>query len=520
MLNSIKNKSLLQFVALLITFKILFILFFGIYFYSGFKPNSLFSKIYFSLSNQNPYESFSFLLTFLASPWTYFAIALSFYLFKYCQYKTWFQFENYKTIRLLIIIPIFILAFHSCFAQYNYFANQYYILEKLIIIILAIATCFRPYLVPLFLAMSLMFQGQFIYPIPGYLLFDKRILFDILIMFIAYGVINRKISLPSFFIVFSILVVIVSNYFYAGISKVWTSPHGYEWVLGKLDYSLIHVNYKGWSISKNLIVFAEKYGILLQSMALLIELSSILFFLKKRYAYLHIATFLMLHLGIFLMSGCFFWKWVALDFLLVIIIAKVPNDMFSLQTLKISFLAIITCHFWLSPFPVNWHPTKVNQSFAYEIAYDSGEVQQISKQNFAPFDNHFHHGKFHFLIDEKILPIKTFGYTMDYELSHKINLCNISEFETLESSFGQNNYDSIKKLKFATFIKSYFYNYNKNPHKQSFNKFLKHLYVSKGTSILTNQKVKSVTVYFIKTIVKDHDSFVFYKKPIINIKIN
>ena len=517
-LKKINTTQTIRFLSLLVLFKILSIVFVGGYLFTNFKPNSLFSKIYFSFSNANPYEHSSFLLYFLASPWTYFAILISCLLYFKGAIRSWKDIENQNLVKVVVLIPVLVLAYECYFSSYNFFVDQSFDFERILILLLAIGSFFNPLFISPFIALVLLFQGQFVYPIPGYLLFDKRVLMDIILLFLSFLILKKNFSLKASLFFFTVLLIVISNYFYAGFSKLWSSPHGYEWIVGQMEYSLSHVVFKGWPLSESLINFVKNNALLLQTCTIIIELSSLLFFWKKKLSYYHICAFVILHFMIFYFSGCLFWKWIIVDVIALFILIKI--DVFSRQYFYFSIIGILTCKIWLSPFPASWFPTKINQSFLYEVTLEDGSKEVYNKQFFAPFGNHFHHGKFHFIVNEKLLPIKTFGYTLDYQLSQKIDKSSLSEIVALEQQLGQNNYDSIKKENFENFLKTYFSNVNKSSTNWQPATKLVHLYVKQSDWTPEKKKIVAVKVYLIKTIIKENKSSVFYKKNILDLKID
>ena len=160
------------------------------------------------------------------------------------------------------------------------------------------------------------------FPPASVTLTDKRMLIDVIIasgLVILISLFFRKFLSDLFLIM--VLFIIGSQYFYPGLAKINAGPNFYSWIIDNsisniATASIMH----GWKISflstsSQLILnkFFSNVQYLLGFWVLITQLSALLIFYNRRFTIFLLFEFAILHLGILLMSGIFFWKWILVD---------------------------------------------------------------------------------------------------------------------------------------------------------------------------------------------------------------
>ncbi len=331
----------------------------------------------------------------------------------------------------------------------------------------------------MFIAFAYVYRSQFNYPVEGFPLYDKRLLFDLLVMFVAH--VYTRLFIPSFKIpyVYFAICILASGYFMSGIIKIVLSPHGYEWLIYNNPTDLFHnVYYRGWlahassNTLNSITKFFNTYGKLFQASIFFIELLAVFILYSRKVGILILISLLCMHTGIFILAGFLFWKWMAIDFLLLFIYVYksgfLLENTFSKKYFKTSIFIICLGITWLQPIKFGWHDTPVNQFFTYEIEDDTGKTYAVEKNEMNPYQQWFQMERFLFLVNKPCLPLSGFGYTGSYSLAEKIKQVEPENFLELEKERGKNEYNITLKEKYDDFIKIYFKNRNKRGHQLFF----------------------------------------------------
>jgi hypothetical protein len=485
-------------------------------FYEGFLSNfdilnrKLFGDDPPSFLSSKPYHSFSILISSLLNP--YFLAGLIFFYSPLIFFRKQFR-ENpvsyEKEEKMMVFAAAFFLCWELATYERNYYLDSAFYFDRTLLIVLAFSLLRFPAVTPLFIAFAFVYRSQFNYPIAGFELFDKRLLFDILIMFSVYRYV--KIFIKDFGISFLWLALCIagSNYFYSGVTKLIISPHGYEWLLqNNLADLFMNCHLRGWLANagedtiNSIWSFLNSFHVPLQLIVFLIEISA-LFLLRNRSLSIFIlcTTFLM-HLGIFCCGSMLFWKWMGIDLILIFILFnKKPETFFSQKKLFMaSLLVIISSIIWLRPIMIGWYDTPLNQYFTYEVEDDKGTVYQFEKNEMNPYHQWFQYDRFLWLVDKECLPVTGFGYTGKYRVFNMIRNSSSSNIRDLEQEHGRNHYNLSRAEQFTEFIQSYFQNRNKYLNDKIFITYLRaphHLYNSSPGLLYKNQRpVKKFRVIY------------------------
>jgi hypothetical protein len=457
-----------------------------------------------------PYLDFSFFISSFKSPATYLGLIVFIYLFVHRKRISWKEMEIGNTLKLLFIIPGFILCWELLTYDYNYYLDNYFLLERLLMVVFLALIWVHPISAVGFLMISLLFRAQFDFPIGGFPLFDKKILFDFYVLLITFLLIRTRIKISKTWLFYFFLIVIAASYFATAIGKIRISPHGHEWFTDNpLHYLIINGSERGWVVPAHLISWVGNNKVILQFLVLFLEFLALFLLYKRRVSIIVISLLILFHFSIFYFGGILFWKWMIVDLVTIgiLIFYKESLKVFTPQFFKISLFLIPTAGFWLSTFSIGWLDTKFNQTFEYTVVLENGEEYATSKNLFNPYHQVFFHDKFLYLVDDKRIKITGFGYTFKHKLSHAINASDLAELPLLERDFGKNYYSKERNEVHTNFIKTFFTNYNKYLG-ESQNRHLidapQHIYNFPDGKMYEDQgKIRMVKVYLKKTFIVD-----------------
>jgi hypothetical protein len=433
-----------------------------------FNPQSSLSEILLFV----PFHSFSICLSSLLHPLFLIAVILVYipviYKKKYVNFNRDLFLKHDKVI---VFVTAFILSWEICTYDYNYYLNSAFYFDRILLLTLPFLLFRFPILTPLYIAFAYVYRSQFNYPVDGFELFDKRLLFDILLMYVALAYVKIYFKKANLHFVYLVLCIIASNYFISGVSKITMSPRGYEWLLyNNLSDLFLNVHARGWLCNydnetiKNIGHFLSSNSVLLQSIILILELAALLLLKNIRVCIALLVLLCGMHFGIFLVGSMLFWKWMVIDIVLAIVLwtrrKYFEEHIFNKKIFSTSILIIFSSVIWLRPYTIGWFDTKVNQYFTYEVEDVNGKIAEVSKNELNPYHQWFQYDRFVFLLNKKCLPVSGFGYTNQYRFKARLDTALIETIPWLQAKYGINHYDSLKYLKFNNFIQTFFTNRN------------------------------------------------------------
>lgn len=447
--------------------------------------------------------------------------------FIYWRYRTitWKIFENGKPVKTFIFSVTLILAYAFSTYDYNLFYNQSHYLDRSLLILLSFLTLYSPIFIPLFLVVLIVIEFQFSYPFGGYSLTDKRILIDILILFCVflYLSIIRRLDLKNF--IFIALCLHGINYFTAGVGKLKIG-----WIFNEKIYNLVASSYiNGWLAFieqkhiMNLINIIKILNIPILIGTLITELSPLLMFSHRLAPFIILFGLILFHVGVFLASGIFFWKWILLNIAFLIVLksfdTRVYKDFFNKYFIFLSIFLILLSPIFFEkvtikpiqsarPIELAWYDTKLNVLFEIEAIGFSGNIYPVGRSFMSPYDFIFVQNRFHYLKDEKLL-VRTYGQTGNFDIAKEIDAIELTEIgkgllKKLENKKGKNYYNQARAEQFDYFIKTYFSNLNKRMNKKLFiNNFAaphhQWSFVRSSNAYQMQEKVKKINIRFFKT---------------------
>lgn len=443
-------------------------------FYGGFIGgyNQLSDKLGLKLDDGifNPFHSWSVFFGALINP--VYALIIFISLVPFFIHRKYFS-HNIISLsqleRIFFSLIAFVIGWELATYDYNYYLDNAFYFDRVLLLLLPGFIYRFPQLIIVFVGFAFAYRAQFNYPVDGFPMFDKRLLFDLLMCGLVFQ--YCKIFVKDFRIpvVFFLLCIVGSAYFASGLKKITISPHGYEWVMNNDPLHLFNnVHLRGWlacsseGTINSIRWMLDKFGHVFQWFVLLVELAAIVLLSNRRISISLLACFFVMHLGIFVFGSMLFWKWMAADVLLILLLWKNKNivaAIFADRKLKwISVLLIGVSFLWLKPIPIGWHDTNVNQYYTYEVVGADGQTYHMDKNEMNPYHQWFQYDQFDFLSPRPSLPVSGFGYTYDYDLASVLQDADSAFIGELTAPV---NFDEEKKAKYEEFIATYFRNRNR-----------------------------------------------------------
>ncbi len=497
-----------------LVFQIILIL--GIY---SFMTSSLFkfrniSESFYVLSSFEKLH-YLFLLT-LNDPFLFLLVITFFILFRI----TWINFSHEKHIKTFVLLVALIYAWKFAFYDYNFYYNASHLDLRLGLITLFLLSFWRPAFLLPFATVSLLIIHQLDFPLGNVSITDKRIVLDILILFLSFTMfnINKRIIRLDLFIVL-LLVLHASNYVIPAITKLNLGPHYYEYIkYNKISNLFIGSYMFGWLnfLDKEIIVnfhnIISKLNPVLAFCAILVQGSAIFLLRKKKITLMLLLSFEGLHLGIFLFSGIFFWKWIWVNILIFCLLRKLSQieHIFSIRTTCLSIILISISPFIFKPFALGWWDLGLGWNFEFEVITEGGDELTLNRTFFSPYDIIFAQKRFNYLHDNKTLSgtYATLPWRLNIPKEQKISIykeinssSNLDKIGNIIETYGIVKYDSMRSKKFYSFLHKYIQNYNERLDKR--NPIIgiistpNHIFTSYNKSYSPSDgKIKTLKIYF------------------------
>jgi len=281
---------------------------------------------------------------------------------------------------------------------------------------------------------------------------------------------DKSFSKEGCIIIFAISVHFC-NYFYSAYEKLVASVMiGENWVTVNETQNLFHI--AKVTSSTPLIYLPQNFidtlsttldisnvHIIINLTVILIQILSILFFISRRFAAILTLTFDLSHIGIFVLTGIFFWKWILLNLLITYTLIRMPD--WNVKSIaKISIPTMIVTPFLFTVTFLGWFDARAWNDEYFEIELnDSSKIRlpsnyffddsvTVAQQSFMEGVNGtFHTRTWGFFKGEEPISLNEVNKCSVYRKNNKMldveKLSNfmlnvINEYESIERKLGVN----------------------------------------------------------------------------------
>lgn len=446
----------------------------------------------------------------------------------------WSEYEYGYWIKIFCFFVALVLCWELTTYDFNYYLNSGFYLDRILLIVFTIGMLYHPLFIPVFIITALLYRSQFNFPIGGFPLFDKRVLFDLLLLSYVFFVTNKFLKIKTSVFFLFVFCIIGGNYFSTFQAKILNSPHGYEWLIeNKLNWLFLNAHARGWLnfLSEEswfqFAGFLEKWSVFLQAIVLIIEGSAIVLLFKRSLTKYLLLGFAIMHLAIFLIGSMLFWKWMAIDLFLTLFLWKAPvgllNELFSKSYKWASVLIIFFSSLLFQNYLIGWHDTPYNQLYTYQVECEDGNTYEFPKNDFNPYHQLIQHDKFNYLNPYKTLRISGFGYASKYPLAQVVRAASWEEVIQLKEKYGKVELDEMGVERYVEFMREYFKNYNERLTESQFYTSLSaphHIYNNVvGNQYKKQSKVKLLRVFYNEYFIDENSLSLKRAVPIMEFEI-
>jgi len=251
----------------------------------------------------------------------------------------------------------------------------------------------------------------------------------------------------------------------------------------------------------------------MQIFAFLIQFFALFVFFNKRFTLILFLSFELLHIGVFLVSGIFFWEWIFLNLAIVYVLNKLTIDkikmIFNYKIMFLAFPFILLGNHVFHSSVLAWYDTALNNSYKIYVTTENGEKYRVDNNLFAPYDLIFYYDSLTYGINKHTSPYwDTQSQFQNEEIKELSNKKDISSLEknifNIEQKYDKNEFNLEKQERLKKILKQYFLNYNKQKDKRLIWSSLappKHIYLAFDwdKKIKLDSKVKTIEIIYYKT---------------------
>ena len=415
-----------------------------------------------------------------SKPSLYFLICISFCLLFFKNIRNSLRVKNNfpKIINRGIHILIILVAWYYLFYDFNFYANQWHILDRLLVLLLAILSINFPVFTLLFVAQIYLVDFQFNFPLGGSKLLDKILVLEILKIWTAYHILyhfqqffnKKKPSVQAFY--FTSVMFYGYFYFLPGLQKIVLSGD-LNWPFdNEILYNLLSIRNKGWlnNMPSWLIDLHYNYfkifGTIGQLAILALEIGAAFVLINKKWLKAFIVLIIFFHFHVFILNGALFWLWIFSGVFIFQITKYISNDLFSLKNVLISFIFYSVANWGIFSANLGWYDSPLDNYFEIKMEDKFGRVSKVSFGDFQPYTLHLQYGNILNTIKSK--NIYSGFLILDKDIFKSVMESDSSNIVNLIKSEGIDRYSYEMEKNLFRFFDCYVHNSSPNPYISDF----------------------------------------------------
>jgi len=316
--------------------------------------------------------------------------------------------------RALAVLLAGALAWSFGTYSYNAFFDHSHLIDRLLLIGLVALIAWRPAFIWAFVLALFPLYWQFTLPIGGASMIESLLLVRVLVLLgVAYLGRSLALRVRGTDVLFLVVILIAAAYWASGAGKLNLE----SWLADDRPYYLLYATHANGWLSKVSAASVDQLAGVLAAMnwpvklfTLAIEGGAIFALTRRGVLRLFLIGCLILHTGIFISSGFFFWRWMLLDGAVLLLFAsskRVALPIFSPIYIALSILLVVTGPSWSRPGKLAWRDAPMSYSYRFEAESADGTRYSLPPRFFEPYGYQFTLSNFLHLVDAPRLDIVT-----------------------------------------------------------------------------------------------------------------
>lgn len=333
--------------------------------------------------------------------------------------KPWSSIECGRPIRVFILILALTVAWPLATAGFNFYFNQEYMFDKLLLAVCIPLIWWRPAFVFLFTVVAYLLLWQLAEPaLGGPILPHKLQVLRAINVFAAAFLVNSATGLRGadrFLIL--ICSFVAAAYWLPALTKLSLS-----WISDdRLYYLPLNAYAHGWLANfsvEQVVAFARAlmpFNFAMKTFVIVVETLCLFLLLRRWMSITLLIAVSVFHVGVFTLYGFWFWTWIALDIALVFLIVKTTGKdgvyLFEWPVLALSVVLIGFGGWWAKPPRLAWYDVPLVYNYRVEATDKAGEVVHVHPKFFAPYDDAFTFTMYGYLVPKRDVLTGPYGVT-------------------------------------------------------------------------------------------------------------
>ena len=387
----------------------------------------------------------------------------------------WHEYQFGRELRVFITLVALVCAWAFSTYDYNLYFDRAHTLDRLLLVALAVLIYWKPVFIFPFALLLYTIVWQFDYPLVGqYPWTEMNLPVRLLAMFAALFLLNlvtgrRKTE----DYIFLLCCLIPAFYWGSGIGKFQLN-----WISHRQLHNLLFGAYSaGWlsflepSAIVSLVNGIARFTLPMMVFTLVVEWGALLFLSRRLVALALLIGFILFHLGVFAISGMFFWKWIFIEAALIALfigrLKSLALPIFTPGHFLISLVLIGGGVIWFKPTNLSWYDTRLSYAYRFEGIGESGARYALPTPTFTPYSDMFTLGNFGYLNPGPQLT-HIFGVTTDRWLARTLlSVSSLEQVEALEQSYADSRFDPESSAAFDEFIQRFIGHLNQRKSKRT-----------------------------------------------------
>jgi hypothetical protein len=310
-------------------------------------------------------------------------------------FGNWSTLENGRVLRSLALALLAFLTWVGVLYEFNYLLGELHLIDRLLLLGLAVASFYRPIFLTLFVVQSRVITAQFVEPFGSTSArnMDDLLVFALLAIAAAhllFVLIGRRETAPVLLVIGAAMA---THYFVPGRTKLAT-----DWMtiteLSNLPLSSYTAGFMGhgdgaWARSASNVIRSIGWAALAGT--LLIELGSVVAVAHPKLMRVWLIGPILFHMALFALTGFWFLGWLILEIGVLIILLKpelrewVAQNATPARAGIALFVVVAGGSFLFHPYHLTWYDSPISYGYRMEARGESGVVYQVPISAFAPF---------------------------------------------------------------------------------------------------------------------------------------
>ena len=381
----------------------------------------------------------------------------------------WDELAPGRATRYFVVFLALLLVWPMSTLGYNYFYDQAYAIDRLLLCLLLVALWFRPvFIYPLALMLMAM-MWQIREPLlGGTVLAHKFQVLHVLNLFggalLAHAVSGRR-RLDDFF--FLCCCFAGAAYWEPALAKLEIGWLSY----GHLYRMPLAAHAHGWLSfvdAATIVSFAQAISWLDLPMGIFVlaaEGGCLLLMWRRGVSIGLLSAVIVFHFGVFALYGFLFWTWILLDVALLAILIRDDRtqglQIYTRPHLVLSIVLIGSAGLWYKPPHLGWFDTRLSYTYRLDAIGDSGRRYSLPPRFFEPYGDVFTMASFGYLVPDRGVLVGPYGVTLDRAIADGLNAARTAdEVFTLEQRLAPERHKPERSQRFYEFVTTYAANRN------------------------------------------------------------